>query len=195
MQAERRKRVRISPCRWALFVLLALIVAALDLWSKQAAFGLVGLGERPLPVVRGFFYLSHVRNEGGVFGVAQGRAWFFAAFSLAAVVFIVWMFLAHGGASRMLTIALALVFGGAIGNLYDRIALRYVRDFLDFRFWGWPYPTFNVADAAITAGVGMLIVLSFWWGGEQPRQAEEENPPGKPGKRGGKKKKSVGGGR
>lgn len=182
MQTKPRKRQRIGPRRWALFALLAAVVAALDLWSKQAAFALVGLGDRPVPVLPGFFYLAHVRNRGGVFGMAQGRLLFFALFSLFAAFFILWMFWAHGGASRTLSVALAMVLGGAIGNLYDRIALRYVRDFLDFRLWGWPYPTFNIADAAITLGVGLLLVLSFWWGGEPPRKAEGGAPAGGLGK-------------
>ena len=175
MPAGSRKRPVLTATRAALFLGAALGVSVVDLWSKALAFARLGPGEA-LEVIHGFFYLRLSRNAGGVFGVGQGRVGFFVAFSLVAVVFILWMFWTQGGHDRLLALGLGLVLGGAVGNLYDRVALNYVRDFLDFRFGGWSYPTFNIADSAICIGVGLLLISSFRKPAEPAPKAETGAP-------------------
>ena len=102
-------------------------------------------------------------NKGAAFSFLAGQdgwqRWFFAAVALAAAVFIVWL-LRRGG-SRLYLAGLALILGGAIGNLIDRLWLGQVVDFVLAHWRGWTFPAFNVADSAITIGAGLLILDSF----------------------------------
>ena len=111
------------------------------------------------------FNITYVHNTGAAFSFLSDaggwQRWFFAV--LAAIVSIVialWMARLKKH-EMMLGIALALILGGAIGNLIDRIAYGYVIDFLDVYYQSWHWPVFNVADSAITLGVILLILESF----------------------------------
>ena len=111
------------------------------------------------------FNITYVHNTGAAFSFLSDaggwQRWFFAV--LAAIVSLVialWMARLKKH-EMMLGIALALILGGAIGNLIDRIAYGYVIDFLDVYYQSWHWPVFNVADSAITLGVILLILESF----------------------------------
>jgi len=102
-----------------------------------------------------------VHNTGAAFSflatAAGWQRWFFVVLGLAATVFIVWMLLRHGG-QRLFSFALALILGGALGNVIDRLLHGYVVDFIQVH-WGSAYfPSFNVADSAISVGAALLIV-------------------------------------
>jgi signal peptidase II len=110
-----------------------------------------------------FFSLVLVFNSGAAFSLLADAAgwqrWLFAAIALGASALIVWLLRRGGNAPYCL--GLALILGGAIGNLWDRLALGQVVDFLLFHYARRAYPAFNVADSAITAGAVLLIVDSF----------------------------------
>ncbi len=132
-------------------------VTALDLVTKQVAAGRIGPYEQVeiLP----FFNLVNVQNRGAAFGMfeAFGNA-FFIFIALAAIAFIVYLLLK----TLEDPFALSLIMAGAIGNLVDRLTLGYVRDFLDFHAGANHWPAFNVADSALTVGLGIIIVLSLF---------------------------------
>lgn len=178
MQARSRERQRLTASRLTLFVAVALTTCGSDLTTKWRAFRPISRGARILgeevPVVGGVFYLRTSYNTGAVFGLLRGRTTFFIVFSLLAIVFILWFFWRQGFQDRFLTVGLGLLMGGALGNLYDRIMLRRVRDFLDFRIAGWSWPTFNLADTAICIGVGLLLVSSFLQGEPEPDESAAE---------------------
>ncbi len=138
---------------------LAILVAvlALDLFTKYLAHAHLALGQQIelLP----FFQLVHVRNMGAAFGMfgSMGNG-FFIGVSLFAIVLLVWLFIRN----EMNYIGLSLVMGGAIGNLADRVMLGYVRDFLDFYIGSYHWPAFNVADAALTVGIGIMLISPFF---------------------------------
>ena len=96
------------------------------------------------------------------FGHAEVRAvtGFFIGIALVAIVVISVLLARHAG-DKLFCLSLALILGGAIGNVLDRVALGYVVDFLDFYVAGWHWPAFNLADSAITAGAVLLVVDSF----------------------------------
>jgi signal peptidase II len=117
--------------------------------------------------VTGFFNLVRVHNAGAAFSFLAGASgwqrWFFVGLGVAASAFIVWMLHGHRG-QRLLSLALALIMGGALGNVIDRLVHGHVVDFLQFRFavleplfHGGYFPSFNIADVAISLGAFMLI--------------------------------------
>jgi signal peptidase II len=114
-------------------------------------------------VVPGFFNITHVQNPGGAFGflAQQGplvRAVVFLAMSFLAVCLVFWFYIQTPATHRFLAVGFALIFGGAIGNLIDRVRFGRVVDFLDFYVGTWHWPAFNVADSAITIGITIFIV-------------------------------------
>ena len=145
---------------WAWLGLSGAIVAA-DQLSKLAMIALFQPGEES--VVTGFFSLVLAFNTGAAFSflrdVAGWPRYLFSAVAIAAGGLIIWL-LRRGG-DRLYCAGLALILGGAAGNLWDRLTLGHVVDFLLFHWDRWYYPAFNVADSAITVGAALLILDSF----------------------------------
>jgi signal peptidase II len=153
-----------------------LIVLVLDLATKIAIDMQLSYADR-IPVIPGFFYLTHVRNTGAAFGLFSDapqvyRLSFFISVSLIAVGIIVSFFRKLSPGDRLAALALGLILGGAIGNLIDRIFRQEVVDFLHFRLWrGYSWPDFNVADSAIVVGVGLLVLELLASEGEERSSA------------------------
>jgi signal peptidase II len=153
-----------------------LIVLVLDLATKIAIDMHLSYADR-IPVIPGFFYLTHVRNTGAAFGLFSDapqvyRLSFFISVSLVAVGIIVSFFRKLSPGDRLAALALGLILGGAVGNLIDRIFRQEVVDFLHFRLWrGYSWPDFNVADSAIVVGVGLLVLELLASEGEQRNSA------------------------
>jgi len=143
---------------WHWFALAALVVA-LDQVSKHVIQSRLVYGESI--TVTSFFDLVLVFNPGAAFSfLSDAPGWqrdFFIVIGLAACAFIVWLLRRH-----MFCLALALVLGGAIGNLIDRFVLTAVVDFLHFHAGRYYWPAFNLADSAITCGAGLLVWDSFF---------------------------------
>jgi len=142
------------------WMLLSLLVIVADVYTKHLIQQAFQYGEHLQ--ITSFFDLVRFHNEGAAFSflAAQGgwqRA-FFSAVALIASVVMVHLIRKHS-AQTLFCFALALILGGALGNLYDRLTLGYVVDFLLFHYHGYQYywPAFNVADSAITLGVVLLL--------------------------------------
>lgn len=137
-------------------------VVALDQASKWAILGALRSGE--VLAVSSFFNLVLVFNSGAAFSfLSEASGWqrvFFIGVALAASAIIVALLWRNSG-ETVFCAGLALILGGALGNLWDRIDLGYVVDFLDFHAFGYHWPAFNAADSAITAGAVLLIFDSF----------------------------------
>jgi signal peptidase II len=146
--------------RW-LWLAAAIVLA--DQLTKLAVVRSFAFGER-LAVVPGLFDLTLLFNRGAAFSFLAGaggwQRWFFTGLGVAAAVFIVWL-LARHGSQRLFAFSLALILGGAIGNVIDRIVRGQVVDFLLVYWQRWHWPAFNVADSAITVGALLLIVDEF----------------------------------
>ena len=147
---------------WILLGLTAAILL-LDQLTKQRVHGSFHLGET-IPVIRGYFNLTYIRNTGAAFGLlAQAdpafRIPFFVVVPAVALGAITYIFRKLPDGDLKLSVALSLVISGAVGNLIDRLLLGYVIDFLDFHWrYRYHFPAFNVADAAICVGVGILML-------------------------------------
>ena len=148
--------------RAARWYALAAAVFAMDYATKLAVLAWFAPGERL--EVAPFFNLVLVFNTGAAFSFLAGAAgWqtpIFAGIAIVAAVVISVLISRHSG-KRAFCAGLALILGGALGNLYDRLVYGKVVDFLDFHAAGWHWPAFNVADSAITVGAAILIVESF----------------------------------
>ena len=148
-----------SAAPW--FLAAAAVVAA-DRLTKWLMLGWLRPGESV--EVTGFFNLVVVFNRGAAFSfLASAPGWqkpFFIAVALVAAAIVSWLLWRNPG-KRLLCSGLALILGGALGNLWDRLAWGAVADFLDFHAFGWHWPAFNVADSAITVGAALVIVEGF----------------------------------
>ena len=145
---------RIAP-----WLALALLLALADQASKVAISSSLRFGE--VREITGFFNLVLAYNRGAAFSfLSDAGGWqrvLFIVIAAVAVAVIVAMLAKHPG-ERLFCAGLALVLGGALGNVWDRVALGHVVDFLDFHAFGWHFWAFNLADSAITVGAGLLIL-------------------------------------
>ena len=141
------------------WIWLAALVLLLDQITKLVVVNNLQAYVDVIPVT-GFFNLVHVHNTGAAFSLfADQPGWqrgFFVAVALIASGVILYLLRKTAG-RRMFSAALALILGGAIGNVYDRIAYGHVIDFLDIFIASWHWPAFNIADSAISIGAAMLI--------------------------------------
>lgn len=141
---------------------LSAVIVALDLYTKHLIQNAFQYGEHL--TITSFFDLVRYHNEGAAFSfLADAGGWqklFFSGVSIVAIIVITYLIRKHR-AEKLFCLGLALVLGGAIGNLYDRMTLGYVVDFLFFHYKALYWPAFNVADSAICVGVALLLLDSF----------------------------------
>lgn len=154
MAASRASDARLLP-----WLGIAFVIVLIDQFTKTLILGDFALGESR--TVTSMFNVVRVHNTGAAFSfLASGsgwQRWFFVGLGLAATVFIVWMLSRHG-AQRLFAWALALILGGAVGNVIDRLLHGYVVDFIQVHYGSAYFPSFNVADSAITVGAALLIL-------------------------------------
>ncbi len=144
--------------RWGIFVIAAIAVVVIDQASKSAVAGGLDVGES-IQVVGTWLVFVHGQNSGALFGILGQSALLLAIVSPFVIAAIVW-YQARAGASPLIALALGLLLGGAIGNLIDRVRYGYVLDWIDAGIGGLRFWTFNVADAAITISILMLLLIT-----------------------------------
>jgi signal peptidase II len=146
--------------RWGLFVAIAVAVVIVDQLTKSWLVANVEPGGA-IAIVGDWLRLIHGRNDGGLFGLFGGSAAVLAIASLGVIGLIV-AYHARSKPNVVLSIALGLLLGGAIGNLIDRIRYGYVVDFVDAGIGTLRFYTFNVADSAISIAIFLLILLALF---------------------------------
>jgi signal peptidase II len=141
------------------WLLIAGVIVLLDQLTKSAVVSAFQLGDSRH--ITSFFNLVRVHNSGAAFSFLAGASgwqrWFFIALGAAATVFLIVMLRNHGG-QRLFSWSLAMILGGAVGNVVDRVLHGHVVDFIQVHYGGWYFPSFNVADSAITLGAACLIL-------------------------------------
>jgi signal peptidase II len=155
--ASLSRNLRSALCWYA----LAAVVIALDQWTKALALRLLEYAE-PV-VVTGFFNLTLLYNRGAAFSLLSDAGgwqhWLFSGIALVVAVLVsAWLYRLPAPA-RLEPLALALVLGGAIGNLIDRLRFGHVVDFIQLHYRELYWPAFNIADSAITLGAGLLLLM------------------------------------
>ncbi|WP_281560157.1 signal peptidase II [Thalassomonas sp. RHCl1] len=149
-----------SGIRW---IWLTLVFLVIDQVTKYWVAGSMDLYQSIK--VTAFFNITYVHNLGAAFSFLADQAgwqrWFFAAIAtVASVIFVIWL-AKTPKENKSLSIAFALMLSGALGNLFDRVLLGYVIDFLDFYVGSYHWPAFNVADSAIFVGAVLMVLDSF----------------------------------
>jgi signal peptidase II len=160
--------------RW---LILSAVVIILDQVTKYLATTQLTF-QIPVPVMPSFnWFLTH--NTGAAFSLLQDaggwQRWFFVALAIVVSGFIVYWLRRLGPAEKLNSAALALILGGALGNLIDRVYLGYVIDFIQLYYDRFYWPAFNVADSAITVGVILLIVDMLFCSGRQSSNESSVN--------------------
>lgn len=113
-----------------------------------------------LEIIPGFFSFTYAENTGMAWSLLSGKQAFLSIVSAVAIGIMIYYVVAKNP-DRLTKLSLALMIGGAAGNLFDRLILGYVRDFLDFIIFGYDFPIFNVADSALTIGVILLMIATL----------------------------------
>ncbi len=148
-----------------LWLWVSVLVICLDQFTKYLAAQSLQYYE-PLAIISGF-NLTLVHNTGAAFSFLRDaggwQRWFFIILSTSiCIAILVWLY-TLSAQRKWLACGLTLILGGALGNLWDRINLGYVIDFIDIYYQHWHWPAFNIADSAITVGAVMLIIDTFWF--------------------------------
>jgi signal peptidase II len=147
------------------YILLVLAILALDRWTKWLIQTRLLLNQTIL-IIDGFFNITYVRNTGVAFGILDSaslplKSTVLAVLTLVAIAGVVVYSWRTPISQTLLHTALSLILAGALGNLYDRIRYTYVIDFIEVYYRSYRWPSFNIADSAITVGVGLLVILVF----------------------------------
>jgi signal peptidase II len=157
--------------RWLMFLIAALVVV-LDRVTKLWIVGHIRAGSA-IVVISRVFRLTHVLNTGAAFSMFESSASpllvrnLLIAFSIAAIVVVLVLIWRMGRTVTLTAVALALILGGAVGNLYDRVRYHFVVDFLEVHIVHYHWPDFNVADSAIVVGACLLLLEML-----QPQRSE-----------------------
>jgi len=161
--------MKINIGRAAKAAALFIILVALDLFTKSLAVNALKDGRR-IPLIPGVLEFYYIQNRGAAFGMFQSGTFILSLISLAALIVLILIYLKIPDGKKYLPLRLVLIFiaAGAAGNLYDRITLKYVRDFIYFSLID--FPVFNVADIYVTCSVFVLAFLIFFYYKEEDLQ-------------------------
>ena len=164
----------ISSLRW---FAVAAVVLLLDQLTKLWIMTEFALGDSRY--ISSFFNLVRAHNEGAAFSFLSDaggwQRWFFTFLSTAiSLVIVVWI-IRLPRQKILEALGLSLILGGALGNLYDRVTLGYVVDFLDFHWAGWHFAAFNVADMGISIGAGLIIIEALFFADTAKSEDNSEN--------------------
>jgi len=161
-------------------ILIAASVVMFDRLSKWLVAQKIGLSDS-VDIVPGLFRLTHVQNKGAAFGLfsespSEWKVAMLILFSVAALAVVSALLWKNGNAMNATAIALSLVFGGALGNLWDRVATGRVVDFLDFYVGTHHWPAFNIADSAIVVGALLLLSEIFLAPPQEEKIVSQQEP-------------------
>jgi len=146
--------------------ILALLVVLLDRWTKRAVAAHIAMYTH-IQIIPGFFRITHTENTGAAFSLfadspSHWKTAMLIGFSLIAMIIVSVLLWKQTRTLSLTGIALSLILGGAVGNLWDRVASGRVVDFLLFYVKSYQWPVFNLADSAIVVGASLLVIEILW---------------------------------
>ncbi len=142
---------------WTLLMIAAAV--ALDQWTKYLAVTHLQPIDT-LPLIENILHLTYLENRGAAFGMLANHRWIFMILSTLSILLLLWWLLKEKPKSKWITVAGAMIVGGGIGNMIDRVAYGYVVDFIDVR--AIDFYVFNVADSFVCVGCGMILVWTLY---------------------------------
>lgn len=143
-----------------MYYLIAIVLVIIDQLTKWLVVSRMELGES-IPVIDNFFYITSHRNTGAAWGILEGQMLLFYIITTIVIVGIIYLLHTHAKGDRILSVALVIILGGAIGNFIDRIFRQEVVDFANFYIFDYNFPIFNVADSSLTIGVIIFIIATI----------------------------------
>ena len=147
--------IKRKPAEYLFYAVLIILCVGLDQLTKWLAVRYLSPIDTQ-PIIEGVLHLTYLENPGAAFGMLKNAPWLFNTVSAVTIVIIgLYLFLGHS-TGRLYSVSLIFICAGGIGNMIDRIALKYVVDFIDFRLID--FAIFNVADSFVCVGAGMLIL-------------------------------------
>jgi signal peptidase II len=167
-----------APLKLPWLLLISVLVFTLDRLTKDWVSAHIVLGGA-IPVFDHFLRITHWTNEGAAFSMFADSTsphtvrWALIAFTIVASIAVLIAMVRLGSRFTITTIALALIFGGALGNVHDRIQYGSVVDFIEVHIFSYHWPDFNFADSAVVIGACLLVLDSMWPRGQASEQVEE----------------------
>ena len=138
------------------WILIIVGVVILDQGTKLLMMNLLPNVKDTIPIIQDFFHFTHVRNTGMAFGMMKDHRWVFMVFSTVAIVGLAGYLFRFRPESRWMQVSMAMIIGGGVGNMIDRIVLGYVVDFIDFTLID--FAVFNIADSFVCVGAGIMML-------------------------------------
>lgn len=151
------KKLNLTKKILIVYIATLFIIIAGDQMTKLIVDHTLQLGGA-YSIIDNFFYFTYYHNTGAAWGILEGNLILFYIVAVIAAIGITYYFIQSAPYQKLTRFGLVLVFSGMIGNLIDRIVFGYVRDFIGFIIFGYNFPIFNVADMAITIGIGLVIL-------------------------------------
>ena len=151
------KKMKLTYQTLILYLVAFLVIVIGDQVTKIIVDHTLSLGGS-YAIIDNFFYFTYAHNTGAAWGMLAGKISLFLIVSVVAAIGVIYYFMKSESYQKLTRFGLVLVFGRLIGNLIDRLAFGYVRDFIDFIIFGYNFPILNVADMAITIGMALVIL-------------------------------------
>lgn len=144
------------------YLFISLTITAIDQYTKKLVTLFINEGQE-INIINNFFNLTNTKNYGAAFSILQNQRLILVLLPMIFAIICIVLIFKNKNKSKLLSISLSFILGGAIGNLIDRALRGYVIDFLDFYFGNYHYPSFNVADSFVTVGTILLIIYLLFF--------------------------------
>ncbi|MDY5996755.1 MAG: signal peptidase II [Bacilli bacterium] len=138
-------------------IIISIILLCIDQISKLLVVNLL-TKTNSITIIKNFFYLTYINNDGAAFSILVGKRIFLILIAVLVIVMLIRCIKKNNIQNKLELVSLALIIGGSLGNLMDRLVRGYVIDFLDFKLFNYNFPIFNLADTFIVIGVFLLLL-------------------------------------
>lgn len=138
-------------------IIISIILLCIDQISKLLVVNLLTKTDS-ITIIKNFFYLTYINNDGAAFSILVGKRIFLILIAVLVIVMLIRYIKKNNIQNKLELVSLALIIGGSLGNLMDRVVRGYVIDFLDFKIFNYNFPIFNLADTFIVIGVILLLL-------------------------------------
>lgn len=140
-----------------IIIIISIILLCIDQISKLLVVNLLTKTDS-ITIIKNFFYLTYINNDGAAFSILVGKRIFLILIAVLVIVMLIRYIKKNNIQNKLELVSLALIIGGSLGNLMDRVVRGYVIDFLDFKLFNYNFPIFNLADTFIVIGVFLLLL-------------------------------------